>query len=104
MSRITRSNGLIIVQPEGNIMSAGAEAFRDELMRLVSQNDAELAIDLSRVKRIDSVGMGVFISIFNTLKKREKKLQVINASRKIHSLFQTMGLTRRFKVTERGVS
>ena len=98
MSRITQSNGRIFVRPERNVISSTAEVFRQELLQIVTDNNLELVIDLANVKTIDSVGLGVFIATFNTLKKKDKKLQVINASPKIHSLFKTMGLTRRFRV------
>jgi anti-anti-sigma factor len=99
MSVINKSNSEIVVQPEMNLLSSTAEAFREELLQIVNQNNCELVIDLLRVNDIDSVGLGVFIATFNTLAKKEKRLQVINASEKLHSLFRTMGLTRRIKVT-----
>jgi len=101
MSRIKASDGQIVVQPEVNVLASTAESFRTELLTLITQNNAEIVVDLSKVKRIDSVGLGVFIASYNTLKKKEKQLKVINASPKIRSLFQTMGLTRRFTVRGR---
>jgi anti-anti-sigma factor len=98
MSSITASDGRIIVQPEVNVVASTAESFRQELLRLITQNSAEIVVDLSKVERIDSVGLGVFIASYNTLKKKERQLKVINASPKIRSLFQTMGLTRLFAV------
>jgi anti-anti-sigma factor len=99
MSIISKSNSQIIVQPEVSLVSSTAETFRQELLQIVNQNNCELVVDLSLVTDIDSVGLGVFIATFNTLAKKEKKLCVINASEKLHSLFRTMGLTRRFKVS-----
>ena len=98
MSKSAKPNNQIVVQPEMNLESSTADTFRETLLKAVNRNHSDLVIDLSKVDAIDSVGLGVFIATHNTLAKKEKKLKVINASHKIHSLFQTMGLTRRFKV------
>jgi anti-sigma B factor antagonist len=90
-----------VVRPDMNIESTNADAFRDVLLKASDHNHSDLVVDLSRIDTIDSVGLGVFIAIYNTLTKKEKKLKVINASRRILSLFQIMGLTRRFKVEGR---
>jgi anti-sigma B factor antagonist len=101
MSKITKSNSQVVVQPEMNLESSTSDTFRETLLSAVNRNHSDLVIDLAKVDTIDSVGLGVFIATYNTLAKKEKKLKVINASRRIHSLFQTMGLTRRFKVDEK---
>ena len=98
MNRIAKFDGQKIVQPEMDLGSSTADAFREALLNVVNQNHSDLVIDLSKVENIDSVGLGVFIATYNTLAKKEKKLKVINASQRIRSLFKTMGLTRRFKV------
>ena len=98
MSKSAKPNNQIVVQPEMNLESSTADTFRETLLKAVSRNHSDLVIDLSKVDTIDSMGLGVFIATYNTLAKREKKLKVINASHRIRSLFQTMGLTRRFKV------
>ena len=98
MSSITKSTGHVVVQPKMNLEASTADAFREILLKAVKENHSDLVIDLSKIDTIDSVGLGVFIATYNTLAKEEKKLQVINASEKIHCLFRTMGLTRRFKV------
>lgn len=101
MSRIRKTIDQVFVQPETDIVSTTADDFREELMDIFNQNHADIVVDLSRVSEVDSVGLGVFIAAYNTLAKREKKFKVINASSKIFSLFQIMGLARRFAVAER---
>jgi anti-anti-sigma factor len=98
MKNMTSPNSQIIVKPEVNVVASTAEDLRKELRKLIKKNHTELVIDLAKVNRIDSVGMGVFIATYNALMKKEKKLKVVNASPKIRALFQTMGLTRRFVV------
>ena len=99
MTKIRTSNGCIVVTPEVNVVASSAETVRKELLALINQDTNELVVDLSKVRRVDSMGIGVFIATYHALKKKEKKLVVVNASPKIKSLFQTMGLLRRFSVS-----
>jgi anti-anti-sigma factor len=101
MRKITNSSSQVVVQPKMNLESSTADTFRESLLDAVNRNHSDLVIDLSEVDTIDSVGLGVFIATYNTLARKEKKLKVINASHKLHSLFQIMGLTRRFQVDEK---
>lgn len=98
MSRTVKPDSRLIVRPHMNLESSSADAFRKALLKAVKQRSSNLVIDLSQVDTIDSIGLGVFIATYNTLARKGKKLEVINASQKIRSLFQSMGLVRRFKV------
>ncbi len=98
MSETTKSGDKIIVKPGRNVVSSTAKAFREELLDLIHHDNREIEIDLSNVELVDSVGLGVFIATYNALKKMEGHLVVTGASQNIFNLFQTMGLSRHFKV------
>ena len=99
--KTTRRNDRLVVIPETDIVSSMAGTFRQELLALIEEGGGDLEIDLSGVQMIDSVGLGVFIALHNSLEKREKRLFVANAADHLHALFTTMGLHRRFSVTKK---
>ena len=92
--KITRKT----VKPGKDITASIAEDFRRDLLKLIEQGVIELTIDLSNVNMIDSVGLGVLIATHNSLENKGGSLAIINASRNIYALFNTMRLDQHFEV------
>jgi anti-anti-sigma factor len=61
----------LIVAPEGQI-AAGPEAnyFNSRMQELARQSKKKIILDLSDVSYIDSIGLGVLMSVFSTLKAK----------------------------------
>jgi anti-anti-sigma factor len=74
------------------------QEFKKELRSLIAEEPAEIAIDLTGVDMIDSVGLGVLIATHNSISKIGGKLTVMNASENIYGLLKTMRLDRHFGV------
>jgi anti-anti-sigma factor len=70
-------------------------AFRQELERGIS----ELTIDLGQTVALDSSGIGLLIAAHNSLKSRHGTLRVVNVSKDILQLLQSLRLTQRFNVS-----
>ena len=87
-----------VIKPGKDVVASMAEEFKKNLLDLIKNGIKELAIDLSGVEVVDSVGLGVMIATHNTLSKSGGKLKVINASEDICRLFQTMRLDQHFEI------
>ena len=74
------------------------EEFKKKLSGLLENGIKELTLDLSKVEMVDSVGLGVIIATYNSLNKKEGKLEVINVSEEIYGLFKAMRLDQHFEV------
>ncbi|CAN2041490.1 Anti-sigma-factor antagonist [Candidatus Magnetomoraceae bacterium gMMP-15] len=88
------------IQPTENIVASMVPEFKKELYEsIMSENINELEINLQAIEMIDSVGLGVFIGIHNSISQKGGRLIVTNASSDIYNLFKTMRLNHHFKIT-----
>ena len=86
------------VKPGIDIVASVAKDFRKKQMELIEDGITELTIDLTGTKMIDSVGIGVLITLHNTINQLNGKLIIINASKNIFRLFKTMRLDKHFEI------
>ena len=100
MSEIVTKDGGAVIRPGTDIVASMAETFKSDLLSTIDVSQGDLTIDLAGVEMVDSVGIGVIIATHNTLDHVGRKLQVINATKDVYSLFTTMRLDRRFTVKQ----
>ncbi len=98
MSEIQKMEEQTIIKPSRDIISSVAQEFKEELHALIQDGIKKLAVDMTDVVMIDSVGLGILIEAHNTLNKLGGKLCVSNVSQDIMVLFKTMRLDRHFEV------
>jgi anti-anti-sigma factor len=97
---ITREDDKAVVRPaEGGIVAASIPELRSKLRAAVEEGVRELVIDLTDVQMVDSSGIGLLMSAYNTMVKVGGKLSVIHASPEILELFQTMRMHQRFSIS-----
>ncbi len=103
MENVIREPGKVRIKPAGDIVASTVPKFKQELIPLVEERPGELIIDLVGVEMIDSLGLGVMIAAHNSVKKAGGKIVLVNASRDIQRLFNTMRLDRHFTIMGTGV-
>jgi anti-sigma B factor antagonist len=97
---VTREDNKAVVRPAGdNIVAASIPELRSKMREIVSEGIRELVIDLTDVHMVDSSGIGLLISAYNSLRKTGGRLAVIHASAEILELFQTMRMHQHFSVS-----
>ena len=69
----------------------------DELQRAFRQNDTKVLIDLGRVVKIDSAGLGQLIYHYSHVVKNQGKLKLLNPNAEVETLLR---LTRIDSVLE----
>lgn len=67
---------------------------RDEVARLTTDGHAALLLDCSRVKAIDSQGLGGLVGNWIALKKRGGKLKLLCPSARMQEVLQIVGLRK----------
>ena len=87
------------VKPNGDVVASSADELRSELKRLVGEGVSDLTLNMTGVEVVDSIGLGLLISLHNSLAKAGGKLSVVNVSQDIHELLRNMRLDRHFTVT-----
>jgi anti-sigma B factor antagonist len=96
---ILRENNKATIQPPGDIVAASVPNLRAAVRGVVGEGYKELVVDLSKVRMVDSSGLGLLISAHNSLSKVGGHLQVIRATEDILSLFRTMRIQQHFNVS-----
>jgi anti-sigma B factor antagonist len=66
---------------------------------IVEAGVRDLVVDLTDIHIVDSSGIGLLISAYNSLRKVGGKLAVIHASADVLELFQTMRMHQHFSVS-----
>ncbi len=77
----------LIIEFKGNIMGGPeAQEFGDYLHEMLAQGKKNIVINLSKVKFMNSSGLGMLISSFTTVKNGGGVFKIANATDKINSL------------------
>ncbi len=97
---VTREDNKAVVRPAGdNIVAATLPELRLKLREMVDAGVRELVVDLVDVRMVDSSGIGLLMSAFNSLRKVGGQLAVVNASADLLALFQSMRMHQHFSVS-----
>ncbi len=98
MSEITTVGDKVIVKPGEDIVASLVKNLKEEMKEVLAAGTVELAIDLSGVEMMDSMGIGVLIAAHNSLKKNGGRLELINVPADILNLLKNMRLDKHFKI------
>jgi anti-anti-sigma factor len=96
---ITRSEKRAEVRLDGDLVSTTTGQLREEMNKIVAEGVTEVSLDMAKAEAIDSIGLGLVISLNNSLTRAGGALSVINVSHDIMDLFTSMRLNRHFSVT-----
>lgn len=88
-----------ILELEGRLVLAEGElVLRDHVNRLVQQGRVRIILDMKKVTRLDSAGLGMLVSKFLTTHARGGRLKLLNltdrgdtlvGATKLHTIFET---------------
>ncbi len=98
MLEVKKKGDRIFVKPKEDIRSETVQEWRSELSPVVKEVQKEMIIDFGEVNVIDSMGLGVLVATYNSLKEAGKKMTVTNVSPGIQELFSMMRLNQYFEV------
>jgi anti-sigma B factor antagonist len=95
---ISEQYNCVIISLKGNVMGGpDAETFREDLHDLIEQDKKEIIVDLSKVKFMNSSGLGILIGGLTTMKNAGGELVICEADKKIESLLMITQLVSVFK-------
>ncbi|WP_457571449.1 STAS domain-containing protein [Desulfovulcanus sp.] len=83
---------------EQDIVSTYVDDLKEKLKSVLADNPSQLVLDLSKVEYVDSIGLGIIIATFNTLKKHDASLKLINLNSNLLELFRTMQLDKHMEI------
>ncbi|MGA2714477.1 MAG: STAS domain-containing protein [Bryobacteraceae bacterium] len=89
-----QTDGVSVLRFKANAELTHSAQELDELRReVLEQSDSRVIIDLSRVTRIDSAGLGQLMSCYSHLVKNRGALKVLNPAPEIRKLLDMTGLS-----------
>jgi anti-anti-sigma factor len=92
--RWKQSGGISVLQFKANFELTHSARELDELRReVLEQKDKRVIIDLSRVTRIDSAGLGQLMSCYSHLVKNRGGLKVLNPVPEVMKLLDMTGIS-----------
>lgn len=89
-----QQDGVAVLRFKSNAELTHSAHELDELRReVLEQSDSRVLIDLSRVTRIDSAGLGQLMSCYSHLVKNRGALKVLNPAPEVRRLLDMTGLS-----------
>ncbi len=91
---------IVVVEFQGTFTFAAEESHRIEarLNQLLSEHKARLIFDLTEVERIDSMGMGILIFSFPTVRRAGARLRLVDGGGTVQREFEMTQLSKIFRV------
>ncbi|MEX0945036.1 MAG: STAS domain-containing protein [Balneolaceae bacterium] len=87
-----------IIEFKGNVMGGpDAVSLNEKLHELIEKNKTNVVVNLSKVKFMNSSGLGMMIGALTTMRKAGGDLRIANATDKIESLLIITKLITVFK-------
>ena len=88
----------VVIEFKGNVMGGpDAVSLNEKIHELIDNNRTNLVVDLSKVKFMNSSGLGMLIGALTTMRKAGGDLRIANATDKIESLLIITKLITVFK-------
>lgn len=98
MSEIRREGGRAVIRPGRDIVASAVEGLKTEIKDFLAVETGPVAIDLTGVDMVDSVGIGLLIATHNTLAKSGRGLALVGVGQDLAGLFRTMRLDKHFEM------
>jgi len=90
----TQSSGVSVLQFRANAELTQSAKELDQLRReVLEQSDSRVIIDLSRVTKIDSAGLGQLMGCYSHLVRNAGELRIVNARPEIRRLLDMTGIS-----------
>jgi anti-sigma B factor antagonist len=87
-----------LIEVEGQVDLYSAPEFKERTGRVIGEHKQCVIIDLSRVKFIDSTGLGVLVGAFKRMRAARAELRLVVVDYDIERLFEMTGLDRMFGI------
>jgi anti-sigma B factor antagonist len=90
-----------VVSLKGNLMGEpDTTDVREKIYSLLQDDVRKIVLDLSKLKWVNSTGLGTLISVMTSVKNKEGDLRLAHVTEKLESLFMITQLIKVFKTYE----
>ena len=93
-----QGHGVLVVQyGEENLDASNVRDFRDSIEKII-KNQTKVVLDMSRLKFVDSSGLGALIACLRDTNSRKGDFRLSAMSRSVLALFELMRMHRVFSI------
>ena len=82
----------------GEVDIYNADSLKNELQALIAEKSADIILDCTNLKYIDSTGLGVLVNALKRVKEQNKSINIINLKPYIAKIFTLTGLDKIFVI------
>lgn len=102
MRTTTRQVDMVTILDVSGKIVLGEEsaALRARILDLVKQGHKQILLNLNEVTHIDSLGLGILVSSFASVKKQDGQLKLLNLTSKVQDLLQVTRLYTVFEIMD----
>lgn len=94
----TQGNSVLVVEyGEENLDASNVRDFRDSIEKII-KNQSKVVLDMSRLKFVDSSGLGALIACLRDTNSRKGDFRLSAMSRSVLALFELMRMHRVFSI------
>lgn len=86
----------------GEVDIYNADGLKSQLNSLIDEKKADIILDCTNLKYIDSTGLGVLVSALKKVKEAGKQISIINLKPYIAKIFTLTGLDKVFVIEVSG--
>ncbi len=97
--QMLRDGETTVVRPEGDVVASSMAELRPAMRELVRSDSRSVVVDLQQTTMVDSTGLGLLLSAYNSLRQVEGKFAVVNASEELLDLFHSLRIHQHFQVS-----
>jgi len=99
--KIREREGVVIIDLSGKLMGGSdADIFKECIYDLLEDGKKKIIVNLGKVTWINSAGVGILITGYTTMRKKEGDLKLLNVSEKIKSILYVTKLNLIFECYE----
>ncbi len=89
---------VVVISLKGNLMGdPETSELREKIYSCIGRDDVKIVLDLSKIKWMNSSGLGALISSLTSVKNKGGEIRLANITEKVQSLFMITQLVRVFK-------
>jgi anti-sigma B factor antagonist len=95
---LKNADDIYIIEPEGKLDLLSSTRLKETVMKILELKIKSFIFNLGKVTDIDSSGVGALINISSTLRKLNIEFAIINLSKPMKSVMETLNLSSYFPI------
>ena len=90
-ANISQAEDKLVLELSGDLDVYSEEEFKKFIDEKIDANK-DIIFDLEKLDYLDSTGLGMFMTVYNMQKSKDKKVKIINSKENIKKLFKITDL------------